>query len=258
MKLDGKVAVITGSATGIGKATAILFAREGAKVVIADIKDKEANETVKMIEQVGGKAIFTHVDVAVVAEIEKMIKTAVETYGRLDIFYHNAGIAGPGFIEHTTEKDYDLAMAINLKAGFFGAKYAIPEIKKAGGGCILFTSSSVGLKPSPTGSISYSVAKSGLIMLTRALALYLAKDNIRVNCICPGPIVMTPFWSDVVTRRSGINAEEYINAIIEQTVPLNRSGTPEEIAEAALFLVSPEASYITGIAFSVDGGSAAK
>ena len=258
MKLDGKVAVITGSATGIGQSTAKLFAKEGAKVVIADIKDKEANETVKMIKHAGGEAIFTSVNVTVVAEIEKILKTAVETYGRLDIFYHNAGIAGPGSIELTSEEDYDLAMAINLKAGFFGAKYAIPEIKKAGGGCILFTSSATGLHPSLSMSISYPVAKSGLIMLTRALALHLAKDNIRVNCICPGPIVMTPFWSEVVTSRPGINAEEYKKAIVEQTVPLKRSGTPEEIAEAALFLVSPEASYITGIALSVDGGSAAK
>jgi NAD(P)-dependent dehydrogenase (short-subunit alcohol dehydrogenase family) len=258
MKLGGKVAVITGSATGIGKATAIRYAKEGAKVVIADIKDREANETVKMIEEVGGESIFIHVDVAVVAEIEKMMKTAVEAYGRLDVFYHNAGIAGPGSIELTTEEDYDLAMAINLKAGFFGAKYAIPEMKKVGGGCMLFTSSATGLHPSLSGSVTYPLTKSGLIMLTRSLALHLAKDNIRVNCICPGPIVTTTFWSDVLIRSPVPNTEEYIKAVAEQTVPLKRSGTPEEIAEAALFLVSPEASYVTGVALSVDGGQAAK
>lgn len=256
MKLEGKVALITGSATGIGRATAIRFAKEGAKIVIADIKEKESNETVKMIKQVGGESIFTSVNVANVAEIEKMIKTSVETYGRLDIFYHNAGIAGPGSIELTSEKDYDLVMAINLKAGFFGAKYAIPEMKKVGGGCMLFTSSATGLHPSLSGSVAYPLTKSGLIMLTKSLALNLAKDNIRVNCICPGPIVTTALWSDVLTRTPGMTAED-TKRVVEQSVPLKRSGTPEEIAEAALFLVSPEASYITGIALSVDGGQAA-
>jgi NAD(P)-dependent dehydrogenase (short-subunit alcohol dehydrogenase family) len=211
-----------------------------------------------MIEKAGGEAIFIRVNVAVVAEIEKMIKTTVEAYGRLDILYHNAGIAGPGPIELTTEEDYDRAMAINLKAGFFGAKYAIPEMRKVGGGCILFTSSATGLRPSLSGSVTYPLTKSGLITVTRSLALHLAKDNIRVNCICPGPVVMTPFWSDVIMRSPVTNAEEYIKAVVEQTVPLKRSGTPEEIAEAALFLVSPEASYVTGVALSVDGGQAAQ
>ena len=192
------------------------------------------------------------------AELEEMIKTAGATYGRLDIFYHNAGVAGPGNLELTTEEAYDSAMAINLKAGFFGTKYAAPEIKKAGGGCILFTSSSSGIHPSPAGSPSYSVAKAGLIMLTRALALYLAKDNIRVNCICPGPITTTPLWPDFVSRNPGIDPNELTKAIVEQTVPLRRAGTPEEMAEAALFLVSPQNPYITGIALSVDGGSAAR
>jgi NAD(P)-dependent dehydrogenase (short-subunit alcohol dehydrogenase family) len=258
IKLEGKVAVITGAATGIGRATAKLFAKEGAKVVVADIKDKEAHETVKMIKEAGGEAIFNHINVAVVAELEKMIKAAVETYCRLDIFYHNAGVAGPGYLELTTEENYDLAMAINLKAGFFGAKYAVPEIKKVGGGSILFTSSSSGVHPSPAGSPSYSVAKAGLIMLTRALALYLAKDNIRVNCICPGPITTTPLWPDFVSRNPGIDPKELTKAVIEQTVPLKRAGTPEEIAEAALFLVTPKNSYVTGIALPVDGGSAAR
>ena len=258
MKLKGKVAVITGSATGIGRATARLFAQEGAKIVIADIKDREAAETVEMIEKAGGTAIFTRVNVAVVAELEKMIKTAVDIYGRLDIFYHNAGVAGPGYLENTSEEAYDLAMAINLKAGFFGAKYAVPEMRQAGGGCMLFTSSSSGVHPSPAGSPSYSVAKAGLIMLTRALALHLAKDNIRVNCICPGPIVTTPLWPDFVSRNPGIDPDELTKSIVEQTVPFKRPGTPEEMAEAALFLVSPEASYITGIALPVDGGSSAR
>lgn len=258
MLLAGKVALITGAATGIGQATARLFSKEGAKVVIADIKDQEARDTVRMIQEAGGEATFTHTDVAVVGELEKMTKTAVATYGRLDIFYHNAGIAGPGNLDLTTEEAYDSSMAINLKAGFFGAKYAASEIKKAGGGCILFTSSSSGIHPSPAGSPSYSVAKAGLIMLTRALALSLARDNIRVNCICPGPITTTPLWPDFVSRNPGIDPDQLTKAIVEQTVPLKRAGTAEEIAEAALFLVSPQNPYITGIALPVDGGSAAR
>jgi NAD(P)-dependent dehydrogenase (short-subunit alcohol dehydrogenase family) len=258
MKLDTKVALITGAATGIGRATARLFAQEGASIVIADIKDKEGSETVEMIKNAGGEARFVHVDVASVDELEKMIKTAEDTYGRLDIFYHNAGVAGPGNIEGTGEKGYDLSMAINLKAGFFGAKYAIPLIRKSGGGSILFTSSASGVHPSPAGSPSYSVAKAGLIMLTRALALSEAKDNIRVNCICPGPITSTPLWPDFVSRNAGVNPDELTRAIVDQTVPLKRPGTPEEMAEAALFLVSPQASYISGVIFPVDGGSSAR
>jgi len=254
MKLEGRVALITGAATGIGRATAILFAKEGAKVVIADINDEEANETVKIIREAGGEAVFTRVDVARVTELEKMIKTAVETYGRLDIFYHNAGVAGPAGLELTTEEAYDRAMAINLKAGFFGAKYAVPEIRKAGGGCMLFTSSGLGLRPSPK-SPTYSVTKAGIVMLVRALAASLAEDNIRVNAICPGPILTTQLFQDVLSWNSSADHDEFARAAVENRM-MKRPGTVEEMAAAALFLVSPESSYITGIALAVDGGGA--
>ncbi len=257
MKLKDKVALITGAATGIGRATAILFAGEGARIVIADIKDKESEETVNMIKGNGGEAVFIHTDLAIVSELEKMVKKTVDTYGKLDIFYHNAGIPGPGFLENTTEEAYDLSMAVNLKAGYFGAKYAVPELRKVGGGSILFTSSSSGVHPSPAGSPSYSVAKAGLIMLTRSLALYLAKDNIRVNSICPGPIITTPLWPHFVSRNPGVDPDKLTQSIVDNTVPLKRPCTEKDIARAALFLVEPESSYITGIAFPVDGGSTA-
>lgn len=254
MKLEGKVALITGAATGIGRAAAILFAGEGAKVVIADINAKDAEKTVQAIKNERGDAFFTYADMRNIGELEKMVQTTVDLYGRLDIFYHNAGVAGPGRIERTTEEAYDQIMDINLKAGFFGAKFAAPEIKKAGGGSILFTGSGLGLRPSSQ-SPAYSVSKAGLLMLTRTLAVALAADGIRVNAVCPGPIATTPLWQGVLARNPEIDPEKYAQMNM-QVRPIKRLGTPEEMARAALFLVSPESSYITGIALPVDGGGA--
>lgn len=254
MKLEGKVALITGAATGIGRASALLFANEGAKVAVADINEKDSIETVRRIVNDGGDAFFVRANLESLTDVQKMIGKAVGTYGRLDIFYHNAGVAGPGRIELTTEEAYDQIMNIHLKAGFFGAKFAAPEIKKAGGGSILFTGSGLGLRPSSQ-SPAYSVSKAALLMLTRALAVALAKDNIRVNAVCPGPISSTPLWQDVLARNPEIVPEEYEN-MNKQRRPIQRLGTPEEMAQAALFLVSNEASYITGVALPVDGGGA--
>jgi NAD(P)-dependent dehydrogenase (short-subunit alcohol dehydrogenase family) len=231
-----------------------LFAKEGAQVVIADINEKDADETVQTIKKDGGDALFTYANLVNTIEVEKMVKTTVATYGKLHIFYHNAGVAGPGRIELTTEEAYDQIMDIHLKAGFFGAKFAASEIKKAGGGSILFTASGLGLRPSSQ-SPAYSVSKAGLVMLTRALAVALAKDGIRVNAICPGPISSTPLWQGVLARNPEIVPEEYTQMNI-QNRPIKRLGTPEEMAQTALFLVSPEASYITGVALPVDGGGA--
>jgi NAD(P)-dependent dehydrogenase (short-subunit alcohol dehydrogenase family) len=254
MKLEGKVALITGAATGIGRATAILFAKEGAKVAVADINENDAHETVKKIVNDGGDAFFVRTDLQKMVEIENMVRATVARYGRLDIFYHNAGVAGPGRIELTTEEAYDQIMNIHLKAGFFGAKFAIPEIKKAGGGSILFTGSGLGLRPSKQ-SPAYSTSKAGLLMLTRALAVALANDGIRVNAVCPGPISSTPLWQGVLSRNPEIVPEEYAKMNMEVR-PIKRLGTPEEMAQAALFLVSPDNSYITGVALPVDGGGA--
>jgi NAD(P)-dependent dehydrogenase (short-subunit alcohol dehydrogenase family) len=254
MILEGKVAMITGAATGIGQATAKLFAQEGAKIVIVDLKDDEANETVQKIKDAGGEAFYLHADLSKIANMEMAVKKAAETYGRLDIFFYNAGIVGPGFLENTNEADYDLCMSINLKAALFGSKYAAPEIKKAGGGSILFTSSGAGLRPS-TASPTYCVSKAGLIMLARTLAQHLGKDNIRVNCLCPG-IVQTPLYPEFFSRNPGVNFENASKILMERRA-IQRIGTPEEIAHAALFLVSPQAFWITGVALPIDGGSAA-
>ena len=255
MRLAGKVALITGAATGIGYAAARLFAREGAKVAIADIKDREASEAVKQIQDEGGEAFYTRTELTRVAEIKNMVKATAEKFGKLDIFFHNAGIAGPGYIESTAEADYDLTMSINLKAGFFGAKYAAAEIRKSGGGAMLFTSSGQGLRPSSQ-SPAYSISKAGVIMLARVLAQAFAKDNIRVNAICPGLVTSTPFWTNYASRNSTIQPEEFTRSSIDMRL-IKRSGTDKEMAEAALFLLSEEASYITGVALPVDGGRSA-
>ena len=254
MKLAGKVALITGAATGIGRASATLFAREGARVVIADINEKDAEDAVRAIKDDGGDAVFERTDLTSVADIETMVRVATTAFGGLDIFFHNAGVAGPGRLESTTEAEYDQIMAVHMKAGFFGAKFAVPEIRKAGGGSILFTGSGLGLRPSKQ-SPAYSASKAGLLMLTRALAVALAQDNIRVNAVCPGPIDSTPLWQGVLSRNPEIVPEDYTR-MNKEVRPIKRLGTPEEMAHAALFLVSPEASYITGVALPVDGGGA--
>ncbi len=257
MLLEGKVAVITGAATGIGRATAALFARQGAAVVVADINDEAGHTTVGEIRGNNGEAQFIRTDVTQLSDLENLVLFADSVYGRLDIYFHNAGVAGPGLLDTTTEEAYDLSMAVNLKAAFFGAKFAVPRLRRAGGGSILFTSSTSGVHPSPCGSPSYSVAKAGLVMLTRSLALHLAQDCIRVNCLCPGPVTSTPLWGDFVSRNPTVDPLQLTQTILEKTVPLHRAGTPEEMAAAALFLVSPESAYITGVALPVDGGTLA-
>ncbi|MFC1993823.1 SDR family NAD(P)-dependent oxidoreductase [Chloroflexota bacterium] len=253
MLLDGKVAIITGSASGIGRASAILFAAEGARVVVSDVDEKEGLEVVRTIREAGGEASFCYTDVAVVSDVERLVKIALETYGHLDIYWHNAGIAGPGPIEDTTEEGYDWQFAVHLKAGFFGAKFVIPEIINAGGGSILFTGSGcAALKPNPF-SPSYSAAKAGLIALVKCLSLSLARKNIRVNCICPG-VVKTSLSYKFSQR--GPDYPGGLEKAVEQS-PLGRYITAEEVAQAALFLVSDKASAITGIALPVDGGVSA-
>ncbi len=251
MKLEEKVALITGSGSGFGRAGAVLFAQEGAKLVVTDINDEGGQETVRLIRDAGGEATYVHVDAGVVADLERMVRVTVETYGKLDIFWHNAGIPGPGHIERTSEEDFDRALAVHLKGGFFGAKYAIPELRKQGG-AILFTSSVAGVRASFL-SLSYSMAKAGLIILTKGLARQLAEDNIRVNCICPGP-ARTPGWPAFLSRDPDLASPEEIEKKAIQAIPMGRLALPEDIARAALFLVSEEASFITGESLDVDGG----
>lgn len=254
MLLQGKVAVITGSTAGIGRAGAIVFAQEGAKVIVSGRSRQRGQEVVSIIREQGNEASFVPANMLVVADIERLIKTAVDTYGRLDIFWHNAGIVEPDHIEDITEEIYDNMMTVHLKAGVFGAKFAVPEMCKAGGGSILFTSSVAGLKQSGY-SLTYSLAKTGLVMLTKKLAVDLAKDNIRVNCICPGR-VQTPMRLSIAEQRAramGIDPEEW-GRRDKQRIPMGRYITEKEVVDGALFLVSGKASAITGVALPIDGG----
>lgn len=252
--LEGRVAVITGSASGIGRMGAIVFAQEGAKVIIADINRQRGQEVVSIIREQGNEASFIPADMLVVADIERLIREAVDTYGRLDIFWHNAGIIGPDRIEDITEEIYDNMMTVHLKAGVFGVKFAVPEMRKVGGGCILFTSSVGGLKQSSY-SLTYSLAKTGLVMLTKKLAVDLAKDTIRVNCICPGRVEtqMRVSIAEQRARAMGIDPEEWAKRD-KQRIPMGRYITEKEVADGALFLVSDRASAITGVALPIDGG----
>jgi NAD(P)-dependent dehydrogenase (short-subunit alcohol dehydrogenase family) len=254
LALKGKAAVITGSTAGIGKAGAIGFAQEGAKVVVSGRNRQLGEGVVSTIKKQGGEASFVSADMLVVADIERLIKQAVASYGRLDIFWHNAGVDGPDNAVDISEEIYDNMMAVNLKAAVFGAKFAVPEIRQAGGGSILFTSSVAGLKQASY-SMTYSLAKSGLVMLTKKLAVDLAGYNIRVNSICPGRVETESrvAIAGQKAQKLGITKEEWVKQDI-QRIPLGRYVTEQEIVSAALFLVSDQAASITGVALPVDGG----
>ncbi|MCS7220822.1 MAG: glucose 1-dehydrogenase [Anaerolineae bacterium] len=249
MKLAGKVAIITGAGAGIGRATALLFAREGARVIVADHNPNSGAETVTLIRQAGGEAVFVQADVAVATDAEKMISTALETFGRLDILVNNAGIYAKGDTANTTEEEWDRILDVNLKGVFLCSKYAIPAMKKTGGGVIVNVASEAGLVAIKN-QVAYNVSKAGVIALTKSIAVDFAADNIRANCICPGttetPLVQAALAKEADPTRT--------RRVLEESRPLNRLGRPEEIAAGILYLASDELGYATGAVLSVDGG----
>jgi NAD(P)-dependent dehydrogenase (short-subunit alcohol dehydrogenase family) len=243
----GKVALVTGASSGIGRATALAFAREGAKVVVADVTVEGGEETVALVKKSGGEAIFVKTDVAKAAEVEALINTAVATYGRLDCAHNNAGIAGKSkTVVDDTEDNWDRILTINLKGVWWCMKYEIAQMLKQGGGAIVNTASDAGLIGVRRGG-AYVASKHGVVGLTKTAALEYAKAGIRVNCVCPGPID-TPMLQGIGGRNQ---------AVIERMVvaqPGGRLGKPEEIAEAAVWLCSDAASFVTGLPMPVDGG----
>lgn len=248
MRLENKVALITGAGSGIGRESALLFAREGAKVVVVDIKDEAGEETAHLIRENGGEAIFVHADVSRASEVRDMIAQAERAYGRLDILFNNAGVFHPkdGSVLETEEEVWDLVINVNLKGVFLGCKYGIPALLRAGGGVIINTASFVALMGAAVSQIAYTASKGGVLALTREIAVEFARKNIRANALCPGP-VETPLLADLLAdparrRRRLVH------------VPMGRFARATEIAYAALFLASDESSYINGAAFVVDGG----
>ncbi|WP_251554978.1 SDR family NAD(P)-dependent oxidoreductase [Neobacillus muris] len=246
MNFTGKTAIVTGGGSGIGRAAAIRFAKEGAAVAIADVNSAAGEETVNLIKSIGGKAIFVYTDVANSKHIQELIQTAVNTFGGLHIICNNAGI-GHSEVRSVdlTEEEWDQVIDINLKGVFLGTKYAVPELIKAGGGAIINTSSLLGLKGQKYMS-AYNASKAGVVVLTQNAALEYGKYNIRVNAIAPGVID-----TNII---DGWKQNERKWPIISKANALRRIGTPNEVANAIAFLASEEASFITGATLSVDGG----
>lgn len=248
MKLSGKVALITGAASGIGRETALLFASEGACVVACDIDDKNGVDTVLEIEQAGGRALYVHSDVSTAGDCRNMVEQAESEFGSLHILFNNAGImdSRDDNAEVTDEDVWDLTMNINLKGVFLGCKYGIPALKRAGGGSIINTASFVALLGAATPQIAYTASKGGVLSMTRELAVIHARENIRVNALCPGPL-----RTDLLMKF--LDSEEKRQRRLVH-IPAGRFGEAAEMAKAALFLASADASYVTGTEFVVDGG----
>jgi len=248
MRLTNRVAIVTGGASGIGRATSVLFAREGASVVVADLDEKGGQETVDSIIRDGGTAAFCKADVSKSADCENMVVFAEKEYGRLDILFNNAGImlSDDGDSQSTSEQIWDITMAVNAKGVFFGCKFGIPAMRRAGGGSIINTASFVALIGAATPQIAYTASKGAVLSLTRELATIHARENIRVNALCPGPLN-----TELLQKFLDTEAKRQRRLV---HIPIGRFGEADEMARAALFLASDDASYVTGTEFTVDGG----
>lgn len=246
-RLEGKVTLVTGGGSGIGRASALAFAREGGKVIIADVAIVSGKETVQITKRAGGEAIFVEADVTKAAEVEALVDKAVKTYGRLDCAFNNAGIEGSGSLTaDCSEENWDRTINVNLKGVWLCIKYEIPWMLNHGGGAIVNMSSVVGLVGAENRP-AYVASKHGIVGLTKAAALEYAKSGIRVNAVCPG-IIRTPMMDRITSGDPQAEASR-----IERE-PVGRMGTPEEIAEAVVWLCSDAASFVTGHTMIVDGG----
>jgi len=248
--LEGKVAVITGGSSGIGRATALAFAAEGARVAIGARRAAESEETIRLIQAQGGEAIFVPTDVTRADQVQRLMDAAVDRWQRLDLAFNNAGIGGTGFVptQHYSEQVWDEVIDINLKGVFLAMKCEIPHMLKSSGGAIVNMSSVAGLIGGPVG-IAYYASKHGVIGVTKAAAMEYAKAGIRVNAVCPA-VIRTAMAEDIFDGDRG--------AAALAAHPLGRFGTPEEVADAVVFLCSNKASFITGHALPVDAGLLAR
>ncbi|MDH3518144.1 MAG: glucose 1-dehydrogenase [Acidimicrobiia bacterium] len=248
MRLDGKVALITGAGSGIGRESAMLFAAEGARVVAVDVNAAAVSETADAIAASGGSAVATRADVSVDGDCRSMIELAESTYGRLDVLFNNAGImhSADDDAVSTDEAIWDLTMSVNAKGVFLGCKHGIPALQRAGGGSIINTASFVAILGAATPQIAYTASKGAVLALTRELAVVHARQNIRVNALCPGPL-----RTELLMKFLDTEAKKNRRLV---HVPMGRFGEAREMAQAALWLASDESSYVTGTDFVVDGG----
>jgi NAD(P)-dependent dehydrogenase (short-subunit alcohol dehydrogenase family) len=248
MRLANKVCLITGGGSGIGKASSFLFAKEGAKVVVVDLKKDTAEATADEIRKAGGDARAFAADVSKAKDAQGMVRFAEKIYGKLNVVFNNAGVFHPNddSVTNTTEEIWDLVINVNLKGVFLGCKYAIPALQRAGGGSIINTASFVAILGAAAPQIAYTASKGGVLSMTREIAVEFARQKIRVNALCPGPVetpLLAELLSDPARRQRRL-----------VHIPPGRFAKAEEIASAALFLASDESSYVNGSTFLVDGG----
>ncbi len=248
MRLKDKVALITGAASGIGKESALLFAAEGASVVAVDLNDDAGNSCVEEIRAAGNDAIYVHADVSKSADCENMIGAAEREFGKLDVLFNNAGIMHSADDDaiHTDEEIWDLTMNVNLKSVFLGCKFGIPALLRAGGGSIVNTASLVAVMGSGAPQLAYTASKGGVLSMTKELAIVHARQNIRINALCPGPLRTELLMKFLDTE------EKKQRRLVH--IPIGRFGEAAEMAKAALYLASDDASFVTGSTFLVDGG----
>ena len=248
MRLDGKVALITGGGSGMGMVASRLFASEGAKIVLTDVADQAGETVVGEIAAAGGEAAFVHADVSVEADAKSMVDAAVERFGRLDVLYNNAGVmmSADGSVDTMDESVWDTTLAVNVKGVAFGCKYGVPAMISSGGGSIINVASFVAWMGAATSQTAYTASKGAVLAMTREIAVEYARKGVRCNALCPGPIdtpLLAELLSDPVRRQRRL-----------VHIPMGRLGRTEELAKAALFLASDDSSFMTGASLIVDGG----
>ena len=248
MRLEGKVALITGGASGMGKVASSMFASEGAKVVLTDVSDEAGQGVAAEITQAGGQAAFVHADISKESDARDMVEAAVSRFGKLDVLYNNAGImlSTDGSVDTTEESVWDKTLAINVKGVAFGCKYGVPAMIASGGGSIINVASFVAWMGAATSQTAYTASKGAVLAMTREIAVEYARKGVRCNALCPGPIdtpLLAELLSDPARRQ-----RRFVH------IPMGRLGQAEELAKAALFLASDDSSYMTGASLIVDGG----
>ena len=246
MLLNDKVAIVTGGGSGIGEATSIRFSREGAAVIVADMRFRKAEAVANQINDEGGHATAIEVDVSIAESVEALVDKTLSQYGRLDVMFNNAGTLRPGSVVDLEVDDWDLVMGVNVRSVFLGGKFAIPAMLSSGGGSIINTASFVALLGAATPQLAYTASKGGVLALTRELAVIHARENIRVNALCPGPL-----RTEMLMKY--LDTEEKRQRRLVQ-IPMGRFGEAEEIARSVVFLASEDSTFITGTSFVVDGG----